>query len=373
MTPIMLQSTEKLDWALIISTYKRKTILPRCLHHAVQQTLAPKEIIIVDASPYWETTRTQIMQELAAKYPTIDWKYVQAKRASLPAQRNQGIELATADILFLIDDDSFMYPDCAEEIMQIYTRDIDKKVLGIMSFLAPIPPSFDSESEKPINNKIDKTLVSWLREKWQLLRFKLIKMINPLVQNSTRLPPYDHPPIRHEFKIPDDIQAHRVPDLLGWGMTFRRQVFEHIRFDELLERYAMSEDTDVSYRVARQGVLLRALNARIYHMKAEGGRLSRFAVAVLSAFNMLVLHRFHNTHFDEFKKHLRPLLLKRMLQLTLKDLLAGRWSFPSTRGMFFVLLNYKRLLSKSTEELKSWYPQFQQELINSSISLFRKI
>jgi GT2 family glycosyltransferase len=369
----MYKTQEKLDWALVISTYKREALLPGCLRCALQQTVIPKEIIIVDASPYWETTRTQIMQELAAKYPAIDWKYVQAKRASLPAQRNQGIDLAAADILFLIDDDSFMYPDCAEEIMRIYTRDVDKKVLGIMAFLAPIPPSFNSGAEKLIDNKIDKTWVSWLREKWQLLRFRLIKMINPLVQNSTLLPPYDHPPIRHEFKIPDDIRAHRVPDLLGWGMTFRRQVFEQIQFEELLERYAISEDTDVSYRVARQGVLLRALNARIYHMKAEGGRLSRFAVAVLSAFNMLVLHRFHNTHFGKFKNHLRPLLLKRMLQLTLKDLLAGRWSFPSTRGMFFVLLNYERLLSKSTEELKSWYPQFQQELINSSISLFRKI
>ncbi len=368
-----MSKTEQLTWGLVIATYKRETILPRCLHHAVQQTFAPKEIIIVDASPYWETIRTQIMQELAAKYPTIDWKYVQAKRASLPAQRNQGIGLATADILFLIDDDSFMYSDCAEEIMRIYTHDIDKNVLGIMAFLALIPPSLDSKAEKPIDNKIDKTLMSWFREKWQLLKLKLIKMIVPLVQNSTRLPPYDFPPIRHEFKIPDDIKAHRVPDLLGWGMTFRRQVFKQVQFEELLERYALNEDTDISYRVARQGVLLRALNARIYHMKAEGGRLSRFTVAVLSAFNMLVLHRFHNTHFDEFKKHLRPLLLKRMMQLTLKDLLSAHWSFPSTRGMLFVLLNYDQPLSKSIEELKIWYPQFQQKLINSPINLFSKI
>jgi GT2 family glycosyltransferase len=370
-----MSQTEKLDYGLVIPTYKREAILPRCLRLAAEQTVAPKEIIVVDASPDWEKTRHQIMQELAAKYPAIDWKYVQTKRASSAAQRNQGIDLATADILFLIDDDSLMYPDCAEEIMRIYTRDVDKKVLGIMSFLAPIPPSSDSESEKPIDdNKMDKTLVSWFREKkWPLLRFKLIKMINPLIKNCSLLPPYDHPPIRHEFKIPDDIRAHRVPDLPGCAMTFRRQVFEKIQFEETLERYAVSEDIDVSYRVARLGVLLCALNARICHMKAEGGRLSRFAVAVLIQFNMIVLHRFHNTHFDEFKNNLRPLLLKRMMQLTLKDLLAGSWSFPSTRGMFFVLLNYKRLLSKSIEELKSWYPQFQQELINSSISLFRKI
>jgi GT2 family glycosyltransferase len=367
-------SQNKLDYGLVIATYKREALLPRCLRCVLQQTVIPKEIIIVDASPYWETTRTQIMQELAAKkYPTIDWKYVQAKCVSSSHQRNQGIDLATADILFLIDDDSFMYPDCAEEIMRIYSRDVDKKVLGIMAVLAPTPPPSDSEGEQPLEIKKSSTIRSFFREKLQLLRFKLIEMIDPLVQDSTLLPPYDNQPIQHEFKIPDDIKAHHVPDLLGWGMTFRRQVFEQIRFEELLERYAISEDTDVSYRVARQGVLLRALNARIYHMKAEGGRLSRFALAVLSAFNILVLHRLHNAHFDEFKKHLRPFFFKRMMQLTLKDLLAGRWSFPSTRGILFVLFNYDKLLSKSIEELKVWYPQFQQKLINSSISLFSKI
>ncbi|NJO18209.1 MAG: glycosyltransferase family 2 protein [Thioploca sp.] len=138
-------SRNKLDYGLVIATYKREALLPGCLRCALQQTVVPKEIIIVDASPYWETTRNQIMQELAIKYPAIDWKYVQAKRASLPAQRNQGIDLATTDILFLIDDDSFMYPNCAEEIMQIYTRDVDKKVLGIMAFLAPTPPPSASE------------------------------------------------------------------------------------------------------------------------------------------------------------------------------------------------------------------------------------
>jgi GT2 family glycosyltransferase len=367
-------SQNKLDYGLVIATYKREALLPRCLRCALQQTFVPKEIIIVDASPYWETTRTQIMQELAAKYPAIDWKYVQAKCVSSTHQRNQGIELATADILFFIDDDSFMYPDCAEEIMRIYTCDVDKKVLGIMAFLAPtLPPSDDPEIEQTLETKKSKTLVSFFREKWQLLRFTLIKMIDPLVQDSTSLPPYDNHPVQHEFEIPDDIQAHPVPDLLGWGMTFRRQVFEKIRFEELLEGYAHSEDTDVSYRVARQGVLLRALNARIYHMKAGSGRFPRFAVAVLAAFNIIVLHRLHNTHFGEFKKHLRRLWLKRMMQLTLKDLLAGRWSFPSTRGMLFVLFNYDKLLSKSIEELKVWYPQFQQKLINSFISLFSKI
>ena len=61
----------------------------------------------------------------------IRWTYVAAARRSSASQRNQGVRLSTADILFLIDDDSLMYPDCAEQIMRIYEADKDKAVSGI--------------------------------------------------------------------------------------------------------------------------------------------------------------------------------------------------------------------------------------------------
>ncbi len=38
-------------------------------------------------------------------------------------QRNQAMELVRADIVFLIDDDSFMYDDCAAEILAVYEKD----------------------------------------------------------------------------------------------------------------------------------------------------------------------------------------------------------------------------------------------------------
>ena len=55
-------------------------------------------------------------------------------------QRNQGIALATADILFLIDDDSLMYPGCAGRIMAIYEADRDGAVAGVQATLAAAPP-----------------------------------------------------------------------------------------------------------------------------------------------------------------------------------------------------------------------------------------
>ena len=95
----------RLTWALVIATYQRAHILPRCLRLAVQQTRLPTEIIVVDSSQNWEETRDAIKAELVSHHPKIRWTYVAAARRSSASQRNQGVRLATADILFLIDDD----------------------------------------------------------------------------------------------------------------------------------------------------------------------------------------------------------------------------------------------------------------------------
>jgi len=119
----MSQST--LNWALVIPTYKREAVLQQCLLFAAQQTYPPKEIIVVDASPDWEKTQAHIIREIVAKYPEIDWQYVRAKRASSAAQRNQGIELATAEIVF------FSFPNSVWECLP--RRSASKQSLGTHS------------------------------------------------------------------------------------------------------------------------------------------------------------------------------------------------------------------------------------------------
>src|SRR5438552_4090779 len=118
-------------WALVLSTYRRREVLMLCLTAAVNQSCPPREIVIVDASPDWRDTREQVLSEFAAPRPGIRWKYVEADRRSLPAQRNQGIALSTAPILFMIDDDSIMYHDCAEQILGIYAADRGRKIAGV--------------------------------------------------------------------------------------------------------------------------------------------------------------------------------------------------------------------------------------------------
>ena len=49
-------------------------------------------------------------------------------------------QLQTHEILFLLDDDSFMYPDCAERIMAVYDADADGLVGGIQTGVTALPP-----------------------------------------------------------------------------------------------------------------------------------------------------------------------------------------------------------------------------------------
>ncbi|HEC85523.1 MAG: glycosyltransferase family 2 protein [Candidatus Parabeggiatoa sp. nov. 2] len=360
----MYQSTEKLNWALVIPTYKREAVLLRCLRFAAQQTLPAKEIIVVDASPDWDKTRDKMIHELVAKYPAIDWQYVQAKRASSAAQRNQGIELASAEIVFLIDDDSFMFPDCAEEVLGIYAQDTAHQVAGIMPKLEALPPDSEPASRLENADKVNDKPSSKLSDQFKIIQVKLRAFAKRLIGDDDIFIPYDF--AFPKYTLPEalkDMATHPVPMIHGARMSYRRGILAQVRFEEALERYAVNEDNDVCYRASRLGMLLHALKARICHVQDSQGRLSRFTTTALWGLNQAVLHRFHSSDIVRFKKRFVKLLWLRLFTQTIKDVLDRRWRLPSTRGVWFALRHYKEILSKTPEELRVWYPLFQQSLI----------
>ena len=360
-------STEKLEWGLVIATYKREAILPRCLRLAAQQTVPPKEIIVVDSSPYWEKTRAKIMQELAIKYPAIEWKYVQAERASSATQRNQGIDLATADIVFLIDDDTLMYPDCAEEIMNIYTHDIAHQVVGIRGTPAQLPP------DKP-TQRLDNEQLSKFKDKTKLILYKLRKFVDNavgLVMNSNEnFIPYDfasfsEQPLPTELK---NMAVCLVPRMHGAYMTFRRKIIKQVRFEDILIRYANLEGMDACYRASCFGVMLHALKAQMWHSPISQSVILRYTKAATSALNIAVLHKLHSTDVTRSKKLIVKFFWCRLVDVTIRDTLTLRWSLPSTRGYLFAYRYYDKIFSMNPEELRAWYPGFQQVLFDKDAS-----
>src|SRR3989337_3048818 len=75
-------------------------------------------------------------------------------------------------------------------------------------------------------------------------------------------------------------------------MSYKREVFEHERFDEALSGYAFKEDIDFSYRVVKRGyVLVQTPRVVINHLKTETQRMSPFNLQRMNVANQFYLHR----------------------------------------------------------------------------------
>ncbi len=348
-----------LSWSLVVATYNRQDVLPRCLDLAARQTRPPREIIVVDASADWAAVRTRVLKELAPRHPAIRWEYVQAERRSGSAQRNQGVRLATADILFLIDDDSLMYPDCAEQILRVYEGDPERKVAGVMADEADAPPDLVN-GEKAADTPLPAVALSprpgRLREMKEWVLWWLA------VQDY--LLPYD--PRDREYILPAGLKDMRLlprDRLYGAWMTCRRELIEREPFDEVLDAYSYLEDADVSYRLARHGLLLLAQDALICHLKAGGGRLSVLTLATLGMANALVLHRLHSLDRRRSISVYRSFLTKQVGVQALRDLAQKDPSFPRARGAVTAFGVFRHIFTSTEPELRRWYPQFQRELL----------
>ena len=117
-----------LSWALCVATLDRIEILEACLRCVLSQTRRPSEIVIVDASAAWRAHAQRARSIVDGSVPLV---YVAARRPSLTVQRNQALELARSDILFLIDDDSLMHPDCAASILAVYESDGEGAIAAV--------------------------------------------------------------------------------------------------------------------------------------------------------------------------------------------------------------------------------------------------
>jgi GT2 family glycosyltransferase len=341
---------------MVVSTFKRPEVLRRCLQLAAEQTRPPLEIIIVDASPDWAACRDAVLKELAVRHPAIRWEYVQARRRSLPAQRNQALRLCRADIAFMIDDDSLMYQDCAEQVMRVYEADPDRQVAGVMADAAPVPP--DQAPAAGRSSPAPAPALGRLR----LLKDRALRWLGVM----DYLLPYDaNPP---ERPWPPGLKGLNLlprAGLYGAWMTWRRQAVEREPFDEVLDAYAYLEDADVSYRIARHGLLLLARDALLCHLQASGGRLSMATVSTLGALNALVLHRLHSSDQRLSISRYRSFLVKQFFVQGLRDLAAKSWSFPRARGVLSAVGQFRRVFTSSPQGLRQWYPSFQKELLQS--------
>lgn len=348
-----------LSWGLVICTYQREKILPLCLQLAVEQTRKPIEIIIIDASNNWKDTRDKALSDIASSSSDIRWVYTSAEQAGTTVQRNQGLQLAKADVVFLIDDDSLLYPTCAEEIMRVYEADVNEKVMGVQAQLVDTPPSDVVISDT-------KKQTGW-SEKWHSSFSSFTKIIwkHLFLMNAEVLClPYDGDFPKHQISASvKKLNVHPVKLFHGCRMTFRRNAILKELFEPLLRYYAITEDMDASYRVSRHGLLLEAVDAKLHHFHSSTGRLPRYKVAALSGLNQAVCLRKYSNDLKRDKQLFYRLTARRIFAEILKDALSRRWFLPQARGLFLTLRYSSRIFALPDRELAEWYPRFQREFL----------
>lgn len=354
------------DWSLCIATLNRRAALLRTLCFAARQTCPPSQIVVVDVSDNWEETRAEA-ERCLTPWPDITLDYVTSPVRSSATQRNEGIALCRHDIVFLIDDDSFLYPSCAEEILKIYAADEREEVAGVSAMqvlrMPPVPEG--GVGERHLERKESGRRKSE-KLKSRILRTDFGRWFNRkvLLQNSEELfIKYDEP---RSLVVPEPLAQFDVTPVSfmpGSGMSVRRAVAVSEPFDTALRFYAAFEDLDVAYRYARHGAVLRANRAHLHHFEAAGGRVKRKKLVIFQLLNMLIFLKRHASDPDCFLPVYRRLLRRRLVGEVLKDLLSGRLSLPQARGVVTVMRTWRQVWVRDVSELDSWYPKLQANIL----------
>ena len=108
--------------SVIIPTYNRARLLPRCLDSALSQELQPLEIILVDDGST-DSTRDLVRRD----YPGV--KLISQANQGVSAARNAGIRAAAGDWLAFLDSDDAWLPGKLRRQMQTVQADRDVNIV----------------------------------------------------------------------------------------------------------------------------------------------------------------------------------------------------------------------------------------------------
>ena len=358
MTPAPAPDPQRAEsWALCVSTYNRGAMLCDCVRHALTSSEPPAEIVIVDASDDWQQNRAGVEAVIAETGP-CPLTYVPAHRKSLTAQRNQGIALAGADILFLIDDDAMLHRQAAARIMAHYRADARGRIVAISRCNTPLDRAPQPGAVIKATNRAG-ALVANRRSRGLDLALRHLLMI-PADQ---RFVGYDRPERRWhgDAGLPEGLA--RVDFITGFALTLRRSVALAEPFDDGLVGSAIGEDLDASYRFGRHGILAFAPDAPIHHLEAAAGRDRRRVNTALALLNIAYFIRRNSDRQGRDFARYALWYLRMVLAELPKDLAGGRWDLPQLRGALLAGRQLPALLRQPRAGLPQWYQDRQTTLM----------
>ena len=227
----------------VIPTLQRARWLERTLARLATQSAIPSELIVVDASN--DTASAEVVDRLASRFGRTRVRWVAADVRGAAAQRNQGVRLATEDVIFFLDDDIELQDEC---LMRLWRAlESDPRMGGVVATVSNL------RYRRP-------GLVS--RTMFALMNGRIEKSYAGLVMGpAVTLPPEDR----------DDLPEIVPVMWAGAGCTlYRRAALPQPPFDAVFTGYSAMEDLTLSLRVRQNWKLANARTARSLHDSQPG-------------------------------------------------------------------------------------------------------
>ena len=257
-----------MKFSLIICTYMRPQPLLQLLQSVQEQTAYPDEILIVDGSTNDETEIT--LQE--NKFKNLLYFAVPQQHRGLTKQRNYGIERVgnEMEIVCFLDDDTVLEKEYFEQLLKTYQ--IHPEAKGVGGYIAN-----ETESEF-VGYEYQPKIGEYYFDGWKRKdgsRFILRKKLGL----DSDCPPgfsllFSHG--RSVGFLPPSDKIYEVELLMGGVSSFRKEVFESLRFSTYFEGYGLYEDADFSLRVAKIGKLFLNTAAKLNHYHIASGRPNQY-------------------------------------------------------------------------------------------------
>ncbi|RMH19061.1 MAG: glycosyltransferase [Acidobacteria bacterium] len=271
--------------SLVVCTYKRPAEVDRLLAALAGQRRQPDETLVVDASADDRTAGVVARWRRRGALRRLRHLPAPPEHRGLTRQRNYGIEHAGGDVVAFLDDDTVPEPTYVEEVLACFAR--HPGAVGVGGYATNEACWRRVAAGQPARLSTFR-FAGWERRedrRWRLRR---------LLGLAPDLPPGFIPPAGHGRPItflPPDGRDYRVETLVGCAMSFRRSLFERLRFSPVFEGYGLYEDLDFSIRALRHGELYLATRARLEHHHAPGGRPDHLRYGIMVVKNGYLVWR----------------------------------------------------------------------------------
>ncbi|WP_263353003.1 glycosyltransferase family 2 protein [Acidicapsa acidisoli] len=227
--------------SLVVATKDRPDDLRKLMESLRRLTIAPTEIVVVDAS-------REPVEPVIAEFPELTTRYLRHWPPSASAQRNAGIRACepSATLIGFVDDDTTFEPLAFANMLSFW-RDAAPDILGAAFNLRNYP-----------------------RRGSAILKHSVLA--KQLGLYSAR--PGTVSLSGWQSMIGEIDETQFVDWIPSTAVIFRREVFSNNIFDEAFDSYSYLEDLDFTYSISRMGRLAVVANAGFSHFPSPGGRVS---------------------------------------------------------------------------------------------------